>query len=108
MLNYTISYLKEVKVKQVHSWGVSYNKAIPHSGDLGCPVCGWESPSGGIDLTEMAAYLVGFDTELSGLSQDEECMGGFIFECPHCFERFWFHAADCSIDLLIFIDAWPK
>jgi hypothetical protein len=53
----------------------------------------------------MASYLVGFDT---AYRKDKDYPGGFIFECPQCFEKFWYHAGRESIDLLVEINAWPK
>ncbi len=92
-------------MRPLRSWGVSFSDAISHSADLCCPKCGWRDESYCLDIVKMTPYLVGFTTEMR---KDDESPGGFIFECPECFEKFWYHAGRSSIDLLVFLNSWPK
>ena len=49
-----------------------------------------------------------FNKAITTYRKDDDYPGAFIFECPQCFEKFWYHACRESIDLLVLVDAWPK
>lgn len=89
--------------KSLRSWGVRFNQDFSHSLDFSCPYCEWRSD--GMSIRNMVYYLVGFDTTCR---RGNGFPGVFIFECPQCFEKFWYHACRESIDLLVLVDAWPK
>lgn len=90
---------------QYKSWGVSHDPSITHSNDLDCPNCHWSHPGSNIRVSNLIPYIVGFDIQVG---RNQKFPGGFIIECPECFEKFWFHAAAASIDLLKLKGAWPE
>lgn len=91
-------------MKRFPSWGVGWHSCMVHSREGSCPHCGWESDI--MRVKEMMPYMVGFD---NGGPPKRGFLGAFIFECPTCFEKFWFHAEKNTVEYLAtFHDAWPK
>lgn len=86
-------------MERFRSWGVRWDPSIQHTRDLCCPFCDWNP---GFEMKTRGPYVVGFDTDvprspLSGV------IGGFILECPKCFEKFWHHVFPVSVELLMLI-----
>lgn len=96
-------------MKNPRSWGVHWSPSIVHSnrGDCEAPqcrsslfLCGTE------DIDYLMKYMVGYD---SGVLGSICTRGAFIFECPKCFEKFWFHAGIGVVERLSATHpAWPK
>jgi hypothetical protein len=95
----------EAIVAPLRSWGVSYQGDYVHSPGYDCPHCHWKDQWANLRIKTLVPYIVGFDATLT---KGAKLPGAFIIECPKCFEKFWFHAAAPSVDLLKLMDAWPK
>ena len=92
-------------------WGQRYNPNMYYALDHDC-VCGWGYTSQKVPIEdrnkEYAKHIVGFYTD-GPKSSNPETIGIFIFECPGCFQLFWYHVSGESIKLYKNLcPLWPK
>lgn len=91
------------------SWGVSWCPGMAHCGDLeSCPSCNWSNNHTLTRGPQGMDFMVGYDSG-APCDPDDDQAGAFVFECPACFEKFWFHANTATLDYLsTCLAAWPK
>ena len=94
-------------MKTSKSWGVSPLKAEISTADYCCPKpgCGW-----GRDVKIKHDSLIGFSTNPPSLSRTGGEAGCcLVFECPHCFTKFWHHIIQEDIECWQrFFRNWPE
>ncbi|MBA3733260.1 hypothetical protein H0W91_02695 [Patescibacteria group bacterium] len=90
-------------MSEFKSWGVTYSSDMYHGMDHSCH-CGAEFPF----QTQLRANLIVGFTQTAGPQRSDR--GGIaIFECPKCFEYFWFHLGVSSPKVYkMFAPKWPK
>ena len=89
-------------MSQFRSWGIVFSDDMYHSSGYKCK-CGFEIPS---DFMLYDQLLVGFSTSST---PKEGYVGVGIFECPQCFEKFWFHFESSFVRILQEeLPKWPK
>ena len=78
-------------------WGVMNNESIPHSLDFECLECGWKYKT--VDAFEC---VVGFTLLRRPIpnSIGGEKIGIVVVECPKCFEKFWIHLQESSVQYI--------
>lgn len=105
----------------IRSWGVLWHPGIPLAKNYYCPDpdCDWDSNPPTLE-ERLANYkhIVGFSTDVPSRNKARESkgmenkiidIGGLIFECPHCFTLFWYHAFEQLLDDYIrHCPNWPK
>ncbi len=92
---------------ELKSWGMVWTEAIPYSAGWRCEnsSCTWEVPFG----DEAYKYIVGFACEPAYKDVIHLIVGKAIFECPMCFEKFWFHFSDQLVKYAKqWCPNWPK
>jgi hypothetical protein len=95
--------------KKYTSWGESYHPGIHRSNDWGCPQCNWSIVSLSAPHEGIRENLIGFSVNQPIPSRRENIVGILLFECPECFEKFWFHATNDAIAVIRSSSAkWPK
>lgn len=91
--------------KTFESWGVVWTPAIEHSPFFDCEKCDWpflDLGSGATVTEEACKQVVGYERSSSG-------GGKIVFECPVCFEKYWFHASRLIfLEIMGKCSAWPK
>ena len=84
-------------MNKIPSWGVHYTSDIPLAKNWCCQNCGWEA----LRNTSTHQHCVGFSKEVPSpkiCTSNRKKTGGIIFECPRCFEKFWFHTVDVIVE----------
>lgn len=84
-------------------WGVSWSQAFYYSADYVCQ-CGWNFMGVGLHKVQ---HIVGFSRSCP-ISGSKPSAGVVIVECPHCFEKFWFHAGISWLRVIMKSKHWPK
>lgn len=94
---------------ELNSWGVVLTEAIPYSAGIDCRNCGWQFWL--IDYPAAFEYVVGFDSHLGALDYFDtpanKVKGRMIMECPKCFEKFWIHVHELTVQEMKRHGLWP-
>ena len=91
--------------RYIAPWGESYKQYINYAAHLCCPKCQkLEKVRGNKRWFEA---VIGFSETKP--RQSSEGIGILIFECPHCYTKFWTHLTPAGIwDCMCFCAQWPK
>lgn len=73
--------------------GHEYTKSerAEHQGK--CPHCGEPAPDGN--------FYQAYDDSFLGYKKLDDRFSAFCFECPKCFEKFWYHQSNDMIEELV-------